>query len=86
LVTRIMSCTGTPSVMQQTVLISKSKASKMASAQNAAGTKITLAFAPVSSIASSMVLKTGTPSYSWPPLPGVTPATTLVPLSTMRPV
>src|SRR5215210_1827288 len=81
-----MSCTGTPSVMQQTVLISKSNASKMASAQNAAGTKITLAFAPVSSIASSMVLKTGTPSYSCPPLPGVTPATTLVPLSSMRPV
>src|SRR5215212_512582 len=43
-----MSCTGTPSVMQQTVLMSKSRDSKIASAQNAAGTNITLAFAPVS--------------------------------------
>jgi hypothetical protein len=37
--------------------------------ETAAGTKITLAFAPVSSTASSIVLNTGTPSYSWPPYP-----------------
>src|SRR5215213_1913169 len=81
-----MSCTGIPSVMQQTVESPPSSDSKMASAAKGGGTKITLAFAPVSPIASSTVLKIGTPSYSCPPLPGVTPATTLVPLSSMRPV
>ena len=37
------------------------------------------AFAPVSATASATVSKTGMPSTSWPPLPGVTPATTFVP-------
>jgi hypothetical protein len=36
-------------------------------------------FACVSSTASATVLKIGIPSTSWPALPGVTPATTLVP-------
>ena len=84
--TRIMSWTGMPSVMQQMVLMPESNDSKMASAANGGGTKITLAFAPVSSVASCTVLKTGTPSWSLPPLPGVTPATTFVPLSSILPV
>ena len=37
------------------------------------------ALAPVSSRARRIVSKTGMPSTSWPPLPGVTPATTSVP-------
>ena len=37
------------------------------------------ALAPVAATASATVSKTGMPSTSWPPLPGVTPATTLVP-------
>jgi hypothetical protein len=37
------------------------------------------AFASVSATASSTVSKTGMPSTSSPPLPGVTPATTFVP-------
>src|SRR5215211_2734176 len=81
-----MSWTGMPSVMQQMVASPASSASKMASAAKGGGTKITLAFAPVSSTASSTVSKTGTPSYSCPPLPGVTPATTLVPLCSILPV
>jgi hypothetical protein len=36
-------------------------------------------FAPVRSTATWNVSKTGTPSTSWPPLPGVTPLTTFVP-------
>ncbi len=35
--------------------------------------------APASETASATVSKTGTPSTSWPPFPGVTPATTFVP-------
>ncbi len=45
----------------------------------AGGTKIIAVFAPVSSTASAKVLKTGIPSTSCPPLPGVTPLTTSVP-------
>ena len=51
-----------PSVMQQTVESPPSSDSKIASAANGGGTKITLALAPVSSTASSTVLKMGTPS------------------------
>src|SRR5919199_1966858 len=39
--------------------------------------------APVASTASRTVLKTGTPCTSCPPRPGVTPATTLVPYSSI---
>src|SRR5215211_8642122 len=81
-----MSWTGMPSVMQQMVASPASSASKMASAAKGGGTKITLAFASVSSTASSTVLKIGTPSKSCPPLPGVTPATTFVPLCSILPV
>jgi hypothetical protein len=57
-------------------------ASRIASAANGGGTKITVAFAPVALTADSTVSKTGMPSCVWPPFPGVTPATTLVPYST----
>ncbi len=50
----------------------------IASAANGGGTKITDALAPVSFTASATVLKTGQPSCVVPPLPGVTPPTTLV--------
>ena len=40
-----------------------------------------LALAPVASTAWRTVSKTGTPATVWPPLPGVTPATMLVPYS-----
>jgi hypothetical protein len=51
----------------------------MASAANAGGTKMTDAFAPVSRMQSSTVLKIGQPSCVEPPYPGVTPPTTVVP-------
>ncbi len=51
----------------------------IASAAKAGGTKITDAFAPVACTACWHVLKTGQPSCVEPPLPGVTPPTTVVP-------
>ena len=51
----------------------------MASAANRGGTRTIAVLAPVASAASSTVLKTGMPSTSRPPLPGVTPETTCVP-------
>ena len=53
----------------------------MASAAANGGTKMAAALAPVSRTASATVLKTGTPRCVVPPLPGVMPATTLVPYS-----
>jgi hypothetical protein len=50
----------------------------IASAANGGGTKITEALAPVSIAASATVLNTGQPSCVVPPLPGVTPPTTVV--------
>src|SRR3990167_8867475 len=44
---------------------------------------MTEASAPVSSTASATVLKTGRPMWVLPPLPGVTPPTTLVPYSSI---
>ncbi len=73
-----MSTTGMPSVMQTTSPMPASAASMMASAAYGGGTKITDAFAPVAFTASSTVLNTGQPSWVVPPLPGVTPPTTLV--------
>jgi hypothetical protein len=61
-------------------------ASRAASLANRAGTKTHEALAPVSSTASSTVSNTGTPWTCVPPLPGVTPATTRVPNSSMRAV
>ncbi len=77
--TRIMSSVGIPSVMQTTSGSPASAASRIASAPPGGGTKITDAFAPVASTQSATVLNTGHPSCLVPPLPGVTPPTTLVP-------
>src|SRR6476660_6279516 len=62
-------------------LIPASSASRMASAVNAAGTKIIVALAPVFSTASMTVSNTGSPSTVSPALPGVTPPTICVPYS-----
>src|ERR1041384_3244011 len=77
--TRTISLTGMPSVMQTTSGRPASAASMMASAANGGGTKITDALAAVSLTASRTVSNTGHPSWVVPPLPGVTPATTVVP-------
>ncbi len=74
-----MSNVGMPSVMQTTSAIPASAASMTASAANGGGTKITDAFAPVALTASWTVSNTGQPSCVDPPLPGVTPPTTVVP-------
>src|SRR6201996_4467192 len=76
-----MSSVGMPSVMATMSGMPASSASRMASAANGGGTKITVALAPLFSTASATVLKTGHPSWVVPPLPGVTPPTTLVPYS-----
>ena len=65
--------------MQTASGIPASVASMIASAANGGGTKITVALAPVSRTASCTLLKIGQPSCVVPPLPGVTPPTTLVP-------
>ena len=75
--TRTISSVGMPSVMQMTSGNPASAASKIASAAKGGGTKITEAFAPVAFTASATVLKTGTSRCLVPPLPGVTPPTTL---------
>ena len=59
--------------------IPASSASRIESAAKRGGTKIIAVLAPVSATASWKVSKTGMPSTSWPPLPGVTPDTTWVP-------
>src|ERR1700722_14319341 len=76
-----MSSVGIPSVMHTISGIPASSASRIASAANGGGTKIMVAFAPVSATASATVLNTGQPSCIVPPLPGVTPPTTFVPYS-----
>ena len=78
-ITLSMSSVGMPSVMQTASGMAASTASMMASAANGGGTKITVALAPVSRTASWTLLKTGQPSCVVPPLPGVTPPTTVVP-------
>ena len=62
-----------------TVSTPASIASSIAAAAKRAGTKIIEVLAPRSATASAIVSKTGMPSTSWPPLPGVTPATRSVP-------
>ena len=81
LATRIMSSAGIPSVMQTASGRPASIASSTASAAAGGGTKMTVAFAPVAATASATVLKIGQPSWVVPPLPGVTPPTTVVPYS-----
>ena len=61
--------------------IPASAASIMASAAIGGGTKSKLASAPVASTASRTVLNTGRFNTDEPPLPGVTPPTTFVPVS-----
>ncbi len=56
-----------------------SAASRIASAAPEGGTNTTEAFAPVLSTACCTVSKSGKPSTVVPPLPGVTPPTTVVP-------
>ena len=68
-----------PSVIAITVPTPASIASSIAGAAKRAGTKIIEVLAPRSLRASAIESKTGTPSTSWPPLPGVTPATSSVP-------
>src|SRR5436190_11059020 len=79
-----MSWTGMPSVMHTISSAPPSSASRIESAAARAGTKISEVFAPVRSTASATVSNTGIPSTSWPPLPGVTPATTCVPYARFR--
>ncbi len=76
-----MSLIGIPSVMQMISGTPASLASRIASAANGGGTKITDTLAPVFSTASCTVSNTGQPSWIVPPLPGVTPPTTFVPYS-----
>ena len=77
--TRIISCEGIPSVIIQTNLKPPSAASIKASPEYEGGTKAKLACAPVTDTASLTVLKTGFPKWVFPPFPGVTPPTTLLP-------
>src|SRR6266446_6924775 len=80
--TLTMSFTGIPSVMQTTRSSPTSTASSIASPAKGGGTKIADAVEPVCFAASATVSKIGTLfSKSWPPLPGVTPATICVPYS-----
>ena len=74
-----MSSTGIPSVIAITVSTPESIASSIAAAAKRAGTKIIEVLAPASVTASAIVSKTGVPSTSCPPLPGVTPAPRSVP-------
>ena len=74
-----MSSTGIPSVIAITSSIPAPTASRMASAANAGGTKIIVAFAPVEATASATVSKTGRSATFSPPFPGVTPPTIRVP-------
>ena len=65
--------------MAMIVAMPASAASRIESAAKRGGTKTIAVFAPVASTAAWKVSKTGTPSTSWPPLPGVTPDTSCVP-------
>ena len=71
--------------MQTTSSMPASAASMIASAAKAGGTKMMLTLAPVAFTPSATVLKTGRSRCWLPPLPGVTPPTTLVPYSIICP-
>ena len=68
-----------PSVIAITSSTPAAAASRIESAANRGGTKIIAVFGLTLSAASAHELKTGMPSTSCPPLPGVTPPTTFVP-------
>src|SRR5680860_1298565 len=70
-----MSWAGMPSVMVTMSSTPASTASYMASVAKRGGTNMRDTFAPVSSTAALTVSKTGMPSTSCPPFPGVTPPT-----------
>ena len=76
-----MSLTGMPSVMQTTRSSPASTPSRIASAAKAGGTKMAEAVAPVcfDGLGHGVEDRDLVLSKSWPPLPGVTPATTWVP-------
>ena len=79
-----MSLIGIPSVMQTTSGTPASTASRMESDANGGGTKMTLALGRVSRTAWERVSNTSTLSSNFcPPLPGVTPATMLVPYASI---
>ena len=83
--TLMVSITGMPSVMQAMVGMPAATDSAMASAAKGGGTNMREQLALVFSTASSTVSNTGmSPSKLWPPRPGVTPATRLVPYSRQR--
>ena len=65
--------------MHTTTPMPAAAASMIAAGASRGGTAMKLAVAPVAMTASATESKIGMPSTSWPPLPGVTPATTLVP-------
>src|SRR5437867_8609994 len=79
-----MSPTGIPSVMHTTRAIAAAAASMIASAAAGGGTKISAQSAPSRAAASATVFQTAKPSCVVPPLPGVTPPTTVVPYSLQR--
>src|SRR5882672_7654770 len=81
---RTMSATGMPSVMQMTSGIPAAAASMIASAAAGGGTKMSAQSAPSLATASATVFHTAKPSWVVPPLPGVTPPTTVVPYSRHR--
>ena len=68
-----------PSVIATISSTPAAAASSIESAANLGGTKIIAVLGWDPAIASAQLLKTGMPSTSCPPLPGVTPPTTLVP-------
>ena len=70
-----------PSVMHTISVIPAAAASMIASGANGGGTKMPDALAPVAFTASATVLNTGTPRCVVPPLPGLVPPTTLVPIA-----
>ena len=76
-----ISCTGMPSVMQTISSTPASAASMMASPAKAGGTKMMETLAPACFTQSATVLNTLRSRCVVPPLPGVTPPTTLVPYS-----
>ena len=70
---------GIPSVMHTTNAMPAAAASRIAPGADFGGTATNDASAPVAATASATESKTGMPSTSWPPLPGVTPPTIWVP-------
>src|ERR1700740_1868852 len=77
--TRSSSCAGMPSVIATTSATSTCAASRIESVAKRGGTKIIAVLGCACSTACAQLSNTGIPSRSCPHLPGVTPATTLVP-------